>query len=173
MIWQKFILKYFSNLRNIALLMTLHDHIIHNPLLVAFADSGHVYRSAACIMIHKMTWHQCIESSTLKSHHNECDDVSDYWHPDCLLNLLFKCISKKTLKLCVTGLSEGNPPSFTHKGTIMRNMFPFDDIIMDKANLRDLIAATGLVILLKLGSNCRFFSLCELQNFLMDDLENQ
>ena len=33
----------------------------------------------------------------------------------------------------------------------------------NKANLRDLIAATGLVILLKLDSNHRFFSLCDLQ----------
>ena len=30
--------------------------------------------------------------------------------------------------------------------------------IVNKANLRDLIAATGLVILLKLDSNCRFFA---------------
>ena len=33
----------------------------------------------------------------------------------------------------------------------------------NKANLRDLIAATGLVILLKLDSNRRFFSLCDLE----------
>ena len=33
----------------------------------------------------------------------------------------------------------------------------------NKANLRDLIAATGLVILLKLDSNCRFFSPCDLK----------
>ena len=32
-----------------------------------------------------------------------------------------------------------------------------------KANLRDLIAATGLVILLKLDSNRRFFSPCDLE----------
>ena len=32
-----------------------------------------------------------------------------------------------------------------------------------KANLRDLIAATGLVILLKLDSNHRFFSPCDLE----------
>ena len=32
----------------------------------------------------------------------------------------------------------------------------------NKANLRDLIAATGLVILLKLDSNHRFFSPCDL-----------
>ena len=39
-----------------------------------------------------------------------------------------------------------------------------------KANLRDLIAATGLVILLKLDSNLWFFILCDLE-ILMDDLE--
>ena len=33
----------------------------------------------------------------------------------------------------------------------------------NKANLRDLIAVTGLVILLKLDSNHRFFSLCDLE----------
>ena len=33
----------------------------------------------------------------------------------------------------------------------------------NKANLRDLIAATGLVILLKLDSNSRFFSPCDLE----------
>ena len=33
----------------------------------------------------------------------------------------------------------------------------FEDYICNKANLRDLIAATGLVILLKLDLNRRFF----------------
>ena len=37
----------------------------------------------------------------------------------------------------------------------------------NKANLRDLIAATSLVILLKLDSNSRFFSLCELELWWM------
>ena len=37
----------------------------------------------------------------------------------------------------------------------------------NKANLRDLIAATGLVILLKLDSNCRFFSPCDLEIWWM------
>ena len=49
----------------------------------------------------------------------------------------------------------------------------------NKANLRDLIAATGLIILLKLDSNCRFFSR-ETPNLgknwpwnLTDDLQKQ
>ena len=33
--------------------------------------------------------------------------------------------------------------------------------VVNKANLRDLIAATGLVTLLKLDSNRRFFSPCD------------
>ena len=57
-----------------------------------------------------------------------------------------------------------------------RNLKP---LIHNKANLRDLIAATGLVILLKLDSNCRFFSR-ETPNLgknwpwnLTDDLQKQ
>ena len=41
----------------------------------------------------------------------------------------------------------------------------------NKANLRDLIAATGLVILLKLNLNCRLFSLWPWN--LMDNLEKK
>ena len=43
--------------------------------------------------------------------------------------------------------------------------------INNKTNLRDLVAATGLVILLKLDSNHRFFSPCDLEIWLMT-LEN-
>ena len=41
------------------------------------------------------------------------------------------------------------------------------DIIENKANLRDLIAATSLIILLKLDPNRRFFSPCELEIWWM------
>ena len=41
------------------------------------------------------------------------------------------------------------------------------NFILNKANLRDLIAATGLVILLKLDSNRRFFSPCDLEIWWM------
>ena len=43
-------------------------------------------------------------------HHNELDGVSNHLRLDCLLNCLFRCRSKKTSKLRVTGLCEGNPP---------------------------------------------------------------
>ena len=47
---------------------------------------------------------------------------------------------KKTSKLLVTGLYEGNPPvtgEFPHKGPVTPKMFPFDDVIMsnDRADL--------------------------------------
>ena len=46
---------------------------------------------------------------SLQSHHNECDCVSVDWRLGCLLNRLFRRRSKKTSKLRVTGLCEGNP----------------------------------------------------------------
>ena len=47
-------------------------------------------------------------------------------HDYCLVNSLFRCRSKKTSKLHVTGLCAGNSP---HKWPVMRKMFPFDDVI--------------------------------------------
>ena len=42
-------------------------------------------------------------------HHNECDGISNRQPHDCLLNCLFRRRLKKTsMKLCVTGLCEGN-----------------------------------------------------------------
>ena len=46
----------------------------------------------------------------LQWRHNKCDGVSNYRRLDCLLNGLFRCRSKKTSKLRVTGLCEGNSP---------------------------------------------------------------
>ena len=48
---------------------------------------------------------------TLQWRHNGCDDVLNHQPHDCLLNYLFRCRSKKTSKLRVTGLFEGNSPT--------------------------------------------------------------
>ena len=45
-------------------------------------------------------------------------------------------------------------------------------LLRNKANLRDLIAATGLVIVLKLDSNHRFFSPCDLEIWWMTPKKN-
>ena len=47
---------------------------------------------------------------SLQWRHNEWVGVSNHRRHDCLLNRLFGCRSKKTSKLRVTGLCEGNSP---------------------------------------------------------------
>ena len=98
---------------------------------------------------------------TLQWRHNERDGISNHWPHDCLLNRLFRRISKKTSKLCVTGLCEGNSlvtgigwlictegcvsslnksnptnnqwlVNSPHKGPVTWKIFPFDDAIMKK-----------------------------------------
>ena len=67
--------------------------------------------------------------------HNGCDGVSNHQPQDCLLNRLFRCRSKKTPKLRVIGLCEGNSPvtsEFPHMGPVTRKAFPFDDVIMER-----------------------------------------
>ena len=49
-------------------------------------------------------------SLSLHWRHNEPDGVSNHQPRDCLLNCLFKCRSKKTSKLRVTGLCVENSP---------------------------------------------------------------
>ena len=70
---------------------------------------------------------------TLQWRHNARDGVSNQRGLDGLLNRLSRHRSKKTSKLRVTGLCEGNIPvtgDFTHKLPVTRKMFPFDDVIM-------------------------------------------
>ena len=45
--------------------------------------------------------------------------------------------------------------------------------LMNEANLKDLIGATGLVILLELDSNCRFFGQCDLETQWMTSKNNR
>ena len=71
----------------------------------------------------------------LQWRHNGRDSVSNHQHHDCLLNRLFRRISKKTSKLRVTGLCAGNSPgpvNSPHKWPVTRKMFPFDDVIMQR-----------------------------------------
>ena len=76
----------------------------------------------------------------LQWRHNEHDGVSNHWHIDCLLKHLFRHRSKKTSKLRVTGLCEGN--SSLRKGPVIWKMFPFDDIIMKNFVATDMLLLT-------------------------------
>ena len=65
-----------------------------------------------------MMWTRCWYSLlALQWRHDECDVVSNYLCLDCALNRLFRCISKKTSKLRVTGLCEDD------RWPVTRNMF--------------------------------------------------
>ena len=69
----------------------------------------------------------------LQWRHNDHCGVSNHQPHGCLLNRLFRQISKKTSKLRVTGLCVGNSPgpvNSPHKGPVTWKMFPFDDVIM-------------------------------------------
>ena len=66
----------------------------------------HLRRSMMCISVH---WRP-----------NESDDVSNHQPHSCLLKRLFRHRSKKTSKLCVTCLCDGNSP------------VPFDDVIISR-----------------------------------------
>ena len=49
-------------------------------------------------------------SEPLQWHNNGCHGVSNHWRLNCLLMCLSTHRSKKTSKLCFTGLCEGNSP---------------------------------------------------------------
>ena len=75
----------------------------------------------------------CLGCNILQWRHNERDGVSNHRPRDCLLSPLFRHKSKKTSKLCVTGLCEGNLPvtgEYPAQGRVTRKMIPFDDVIM-------------------------------------------
>ena len=70
---------------------------------------------------------------SLQWRHNGRDSVSNHQPHDCLLNGLFRRISKKTSKLRVTDLCAGNSPvtgEFPAQMASKAEMFPFDDVIM-------------------------------------------
>ena len=71
--------------------------------------------------------------TSLQWRQNERIGVSNYHHIYCLLSRLFGRTSKKTWKLRVTGLCDGNPPvtdGFPSQRASNAEMFPFDDVVM-------------------------------------------
>ena len=71
--------------------------------------------------------------STLQWRHNGHDGASNHQPHDCLLNRLFRHRSKKTPKLRVTGLCEGNSPwpaISPNRWSVTRKMFLLDDVIV-------------------------------------------
>ena len=59
---------------------------------------------------HDDLWYSVCACRWLQWRHNERDGISNHQPHHCLLNHLFRRRSKKTSKLCVTGLCAGNSP---------------------------------------------------------------
>ena len=59
---------------------------------------------------HRSIWSTLFHEIILQWRHNERDGVSSHQPHHYLLNRLFGCRSKKTPKLCVTGLCAGHSP---------------------------------------------------------------
>ena len=99
---------------------------------VTTGDSGHWWSSFNIASGNSLVSNRR-QAITLQWRHNERDGVLNHRRLDCLLNILFRRRSKKTSKLRVTGLHEGNPPltgGSPHKGPVTRKMLQFDDVIM-------------------------------------------
>ena len=54
-------------------------------------------------------WATGLYPDLIQWRHNDCNGVWNHQRLDCLLNCLFRCRSKETSKLRVTGLGEANP----------------------------------------------------------------
>ena len=79
--------------------------------------------------------------SQLQWRHNGSDGVSNRQRYDCFLNRLFRRRSKKTSKLRVTGLCEGNSPvtgEFPAQRVSNAENVPIDDVIMLSDNVTHL-----------------------------------
>ena len=96
--------------------------ITHLDVLRTHYSNGHT--------IQQQSWYAIFVS--LQWRHNGRDGGSNHQPHDCLLIRLFRRRSKKTSKLCVTGLCAGNSPvtgEFPAQRPVTRKMFPFDDVI--------------------------------------------
>ena len=76
-------------------------------LLLWYYRVCQIYVNHLVILLH-LLWAK--STDTLLGRHNERDAVSNHQPHDCLLNHLFRRSSKKTSKLHVAGLCEGNSP---------------------------------------------------------------
>ena len=108
----------------------LSTSIVVNAIAVWVKCPGLVRRTSTKICDNGVT---CSGKCPLRWRHNGRVDVSNHQPHECLLKCLYRHRSKKTSKLCVTGLSGGNSPwpvNSPHKRPVTRKIFPFDDVIM-------------------------------------------
>ena len=85
--------------------------------------------------------------TSLQWRHNGRDGVSNHQRLDCLLNRFYRRRSKKTSKLrdFERGIHRG-PVNSPHKWSVMRKMFPFDDVILLSFGLGSYVVSCHEVI---------------------------
>ena len=80
----------------------------------------------------------CLDTYSLKWCHDERNGISNQQPDDCLLNGVFGRKSKKLQSHAyVTGVCEGIhrwPVNSPHKGSVTREIFPFGDVVMQRAS---------------------------------------
>ena len=88
---------------------------------MAYATHASIY-IITIVMLYSSRWR-----------HNGSDGVSNHQPHDCLLNRLFRRISKKTSNSALLVFVRGIhwwPVNSQHKRPVTRKLFPFDDVIM-------------------------------------------
>ena len=91
---------------------SMHWHNVHNGTICIFRTSDPLYYMVSVTVVSTGAGDDMLPNSfsPLKWRHNGRDSVSKHQPHDCLLNRIFRCRSKKTSKLRVTGLCAGNSP---------------------------------------------------------------
>ena len=143
---------------------------IRRPLGRLIFNMGIAIPGKTVFLIETAPWSRCMSTRcpcpcntphTLQWRHNGQDGVSNHQPHDCLLNRLFRCRTKKTPKLRVTGLCAGNSPvtgEFPGQWPATRKMFPFDEVIMNRFQKRFMrqwhfISENGYCILHRIGNS--------------------
>ena len=108
--------------------------IIQHLILNVIKKSWKIWSMKNMIFVYQLWPTLCdLVTPSLQWYHNECHGISNHWRLHCLLNCLFRRRSKKTSKLCITGLCEGNSlvtDEVPAKRPVTQKMFPFDDAFM-------------------------------------------
>ena len=100
----------YSRVSSVLLRVVTRTQRTHNTMLMSSLRQNDIatsfWRYNDVIIASRVHW-----ISSLQWRHNERDGVSNHRCLECLLNRLLRPRSKKTSKLRVPGLREGNPPA--------------------------------------------------------------
>ena len=103
-----------------------------------------------------MHWNRKV-ITPLQWRHNEHDGIANHQPHNCLLKRLFGCRSKKTSKLCVTGLCAGNSPvtgEFPAQRPVTQKMFPLDNVSMTSGLTHWPLGDVVLILMVTFQTQC-------------------